>query len=81
VEITPTNSSINSGETQQYKAIGTLDDGTQVDITGSVNWSSSNTSVATISSTGLATAIATGTTYIVATSGNITGNTAVLTVN
>src|SRR5262249_30257396 len=29
IEITPTNSSINSGETQQHKAVGTLDDGTQ----------------------------------------------------
>jgi uncharacterized protein YjdB len=81
IEITPTNSSINSDETLQYKAVGTLDDGTQVDITDSVNWSSSNTSVATISSTGLATAITSGTTYIVATSGSITSNTAVLTVN
>jgi len=81
IEITPTNSSINSGETQQYKAVGTLDDGTQVDITDSVNWSSSNTSVATISSTGLATAVARGTSYIVATSGSMTSNTAVLRVN
>jgi trimeric autotransporter adhesin len=65
----------------QYIAWGTLDDGTKVDITDSVSWSSSNTSVATISRTGLATAVASGTTYIVATSGGIVSNNATLNVN
>jgi uncharacterized protein YjdB len=81
ITITPTSDSTSAGDTVQYKALGTLDDGTQVDITDSVTWSSSSTSVATISSTGLATAVASGTTYIVATSGSITSNTATLNVN
>jgi uncharacterized protein YjdB len=80
IAITPTDSSISSGGTQQYKAIGTLNDGTQVNITDSVTWSSSNTSVATIGNTGLATAQSNGTTYIVATSGSITSNTATLNI-
>jgi uncharacterized protein YjdB len=81
ITISPTSDSTNAGDTVQYKALGTLQDGTQVDITDSVTWSSSNKSVATISSAGLATAVASGTTYIVATSGSITSNTAILTVN
>jgi hypothetical protein len=81
ITITPTDTTITSSDTQQYTATGTLDDGSQLDITDSVTWSSSNKSVATISSTGLATAVASGATYIVATSGSITSNTATLTVN
>jgi uncharacterized protein YjdB len=81
IAVTPTSDSTSAGDTVQYKATGTLDDGTQIDITDSVTWSSSNTSVATISSTGLATAVASGTTYIVATSGSIVSNSATLTVN
>ena len=81
ITITPTNASTNAGDTVQYQALGTLQDGSQVDITDSVTWSSSNKSVATITSAGLATAVASGTTYIVATSGNITSNTATLDVN
>jgi uncharacterized protein YjdB len=81
IAITPTNDSTSAGDTVQYAAWGTLDDGTKVDITDAVSWSSSNTSVATISRTGLATAVASGTTYIVATSGSIVSNNATLNVN
>jgi uncharacterized protein YjdB len=81
ITISPTSASTNAGDTMQYQALGTLQDGTQVDITDSVTWSSSNKSVATINSAGLATAVASGTTYIVAKSGSITSNTATLDVN
>jgi uncharacterized protein YjdB len=81
ITITPTSASTNAGDTMQYQALGTLQDGSQVDITDSVTWSSSNKSVATINSAGLATAVASGTTYIIATSGSITSNTATLDVN
>jgi trimeric autotransporter adhesin len=81
ITITPTNATITSSETQQYTATGTLDNGNQVEITNSVTWSSSNKSVATISSSGLATAQGTGTTYIVAISGSITSNTTTLNVD
>jgi trimeric autotransporter adhesin len=81
ITITPTDATITSSETQQYTATGTLDNGSQVDITDSVTWSSSNKNVATISSSGLATAQGTGTTYIVAISGSITSNTATLNVD
>jgi trimeric autotransporter adhesin len=81
IAISPTSASIGSDQTEQFTAIGTLDDGTTVDITDAVTWKSSKTSVATINSGGLATAQGTGTTNITATSGSITSNTAVLTVN
>jgi hypothetical protein len=83
ISITPASQSISSGATQQYTAIGILQNGTTVDLTSSVTWSSSNTAVATIDSAGLATAqsvSSTGTTDITAKSGSITSNTAVLTV-
>jgi uncharacterized protein YjdB len=81
IAISPTTASISSGQTQQFTAIGTLQDGSTVDITDSVTWKSSKTSVATIDSSGLATGQSAGTANIQATSGSITSNTAVLTVN
>jgi len=81
IAISPTNASITSDQTKQFTAIGTLDDGTTVDITDAVTWKSADTSVATIDSSGLATAQGTGTTHITATSGSITSNTSSLTVN
>jgi trimeric autotransporter adhesin len=84
IEVTPTTASITSGESQQFVATATLDDGSTVAITDAVTWTSSNTSVATISSSGLATgqslASSSGTS-ITATSGSITSNSATLTVN
>jgi trimeric autotransporter adhesin len=58
-----------------------LTDGTTTDVADEVTWNSSNTSVATIGSSGLATAQATGTTNITAISGSITSNPAVLNVD
>jgi trimeric autotransporter adhesin len=81
IAITPNNASILSDGSQQFTAIGTLDDGTTVNITDEVTWNSSDTGVATINSSGLATAVATGTTNITASSGSITSNTAVLNVD
>lgn len=83
ISITPTSPSISSGSTQQFTAIGILQDGTTTDLTSSVTWTSSNTAVATIDSSGLATALtvsSTETTNITAQSGSITSNTAALTV-
>jgi uncharacterized protein YjdB len=81
IAISPTSVSISSGQTEQFTAIGTLQDGTTVDITDAVTWTSSKTSVATIDSSGLARGQSAGTANIKATSGGITSNTAVLSVN
>jgi plastocyanin len=80
IAVTPANTTIAPGNTQQYTAMGTFSDNTTADITNQVAWSSTNTAVATISNTGLASGVAAGTTTIMATQGNITGSTG-LTVN
>jgi trimeric autotransporter adhesin len=54
IEVTPTTVSITSGETQDFVATATLEDGSSVVITADVTWTSSNTSTATIASSGVA---------------------------
>ncbi len=80
IAVTPANTSITIGNAQQYTATGTYSDGTTKDLTGSVTWSSSHTSVATISTGGLATGIAAGSSVISATKGAYSAST-VLTVD
>jgi trimeric autotransporter adhesin len=81
--VTPATAAIAPGTKEPFKATGTFSDGSTQDITATVNWTSSNTSAATISNAvsiqGLATAVAHGTSTITATSGTIS-NTATLTV-
>ena len=80
ISVTPGNPSVPAEITGQFTASGTYSDGTTHDITTQVTWTSSDTSVATVNSSGLATAVAAGTTTITATSGSISGNTT-FTVN
>ncbi len=80
ITVTPANPSVRTGETAQFTSVATYSDNTTQNISGSVTWSSSNTSKATISNTGLATGVAVGTTTITATSGNISGTTALTVV-
>lgn len=85
IDVTPHTANISKTQTQQYTAMGHYSAGADVDITTSVTWQSSNTSVATISNTtptqGLATAVGTGTSMISATLGSITSNSATLNVD
>jgi uncharacterized protein YjdB len=72
-------SSIDPSQTTQ--ATATLRDASGNVLTGrTVTWSSSNTSIATVNSSGLVTAVSPGTAQIRATSGGVTGS-AALTVN
>lgn len=64
IDIEPENPTIAKDFTVQFTAIGIFSDGTTQDITSRVKWTSSNSSVATISSKGLATGISAGTTEI-----------------
>ena len=67
VTIQPPSASVTAGKTSQLTA--TLKDANGNTLTGrSIAWSSSNTNVATVSSTGLVTALAVGTTVITAAS-------------
>ncbi len=49
IEVTPGETFISSGIDAQFRAIGTYDDGSVVEITTDVQWTSSNTGLATIS--------------------------------
>ncbi len=84
IAITPANPAVPVGKTQQFKATGTFTGGKTRDVTSSVTWSSSATTVATISNAGtthgLASSLAAGTTIVKAAHGTIKATTA-LTVN
>jgi hypothetical protein len=76
ISVTPQNASLPIGATQQFTATGTFSDGSQGNVTASSAWSSSNSSVATVSTTGIATGITEGPTTIQAAIGSIYGSTA-----
>jgi len=80
ITVTPGSTSISLGVTAQFTANATWTDGTKQDITNSATWASSDTSVASISSSGLAASHATGSVTITASASGITGS-AALTVN
>ena len=75
IAVTPANPSIAKGATQQFTATGTYTDGSAQNLTSTVAWSSSNTTVATINSAGLATSVTTGTSTIQAALGPVIGST------
>lgn len=79
IAVIPANPSIANGTVQQFAAIGTYTDTSTQPLTTSVNWSSSNSGVATISnaagSNGLASTVAPGSSTITATLGSVSGST------
>ena len=83
ITISPIAPSIAAGTAKQFFATGTYSDSSTQDITDQVAWTSSNTSVASISNAssneGLSTSVAAGSTTITATLGAISSDT-VLTV-
>jgi uncharacterized protein YjdB len=80
ITISPSSQSVTAGDTVQYSATGHFSSGPDQVITSAVTWASSNSSVATIDSTGLASTLTAGTTTITASSGSITSNSSTLTV-
>ena len=78
ITITPANSSVAAGSTQQFTATGTFSDASTQDVTLNTHWSSSVASVATIANgpgAGLATTSGIGTTVIGGNSGGVTATT------
>jgi uncharacterized protein YjdB len=69
------------GQASQLTATETLSSGTTQDVTTTATWQSSNSSVATVSSTGVVTAVATGATTITAAYLGGTAGTLVVVVN
>lgn len=80
IAITPVNATISVGSNQQFSAEGTYSDGSVTDITSSVSWSSSDQTIASISSSGLAAAVAIGRPQLTATSGGIAVSTRLIVV-
>ena len=78
ITVTPLNPSIPRGMSQQFIATGTYTNGSTADVTSSVVWSSSNTSVAAISAGGSATGTNPGTTTITAALGSVAGSTTLI---
>ncbi len=74
IAVIPDNPSVSLGANQQFTAILSYSDGSTKDTTNLVNWSSSATAVATVSSSGLASALAAGSTTITATAESVTGS-------
>lgn len=79
VQITPSNTTIANGSSQQYTATAIFSDSSTQDVTDSTNWSSSQTAVASISNLaanrGLASALGLGTTTISGQFLGVTGTT------
>jgi uncharacterized protein YjdB len=76
ITVTPPTPTVVAGNTQQMTATGTYDDGSSKNITGTVAWTTSDPTIATIgSSSGLMTAVAQGTATITASQAAITGST------
>lgn len=79
IAVTPTASSIAKGGSRQFTAIASFSDASTQDVTSGAIWSSSDTSIATISNTagsnGLAQTLATGSTTISASYNGQSGST------
>ncbi|HTD25004.1 MAG TPA: Ig-like domain-containing protein [Terriglobales bacterium] len=74
--ISPRNPVVPNGTPKQFTVTGTYTGGSTQDLTNTVNWTSSSTTVATINSSGLATTIAQGSTTIRAALGSVSDSTA-----
>src|ERR1700686_5724636 len=79
ITVSPNQSSLPAGESEQLTAIGYFSDGSVQNLTQSATWSSSAPRIATINSAGLASGLIVGSTTIAAVSGTVQG-TAMLTV-
>lgn len=71
IAISPDNAVVTRGTSQQFTATGKYSDASTQDLTSTVSWSSSATSVATINSAGLANSVAYGQATIQASAGSI----------
>lgn len=74
ITISPSSPNVAAGATTQLVATAAFSDGTTLDITATVKWSSSDSGVATVGSTGLVTASVSGATTIRAEKDGITGD-------
>ena len=80
ISITPATQSAPKGTSVIYTATGSYSDGNFGDISGSVVWASSNTSVATVNGTGIASTLAVGATTVSASASGVNSNSVTLNV-
>jgi hypothetical protein len=80
ITISPASVNLSGGSTQQFVARGNYSDGSTADVSSLVTWASSNSAVATISSTGFAICGAVGATRITASLNGITSASASITI-
>ena len=80
IQVAPPSMSIGTGLGQQFTATAHMSDGTSKDVTTSVQWSSSDSNIASVNSAGMASGSAPGTVIITALSGSLK-STAALTVS
>lgn len=71
IQVAPQSMSIGAGATQQFKATAQMSDGSTKDVTTSVQWNSSDSTIASISTIGMATGSNSGTVTITALSGTL----------
>ncbi len=72
--VSPDNPSITVGSIQQFTAVEVLSDGTKRTVTNKATWTSANSDIASITSTGLASAVTEGTATLNASYGGVTGS-------
>ncbi len=75
IQLDPKNQSIALGLNMQYSALGIYSDASNLDISDSVSWSSSDTAKATMDTLGLASSLAEGTVSITANKDGISSST------
>lgn len=80
ISVTPSDTAITEGASQQFQAIGAYENGSTKDITGSVTWASLDPAVVTVkTSSGLATSVGPGSTTITASLSGVSGSATLMT--
>jgi uncharacterized protein YjdB len=74
ITVSPAQSSLPVGETQQLTATGNFSDGSTQNLTQSVTWSSSSSTIASVGSSGSVVANALGSATVTASSSSLTGS-------
>ncbi|MGB0037203.1 MAG: Ig-like domain-containing protein, partial [Candidatus Acidiferrales bacterium] len=80
IAVTPATATTPVSQTQQFTATGHFSDGSIQDLTATVTWTSSNTSIATINTSGLATGVIAGGPVTITAKQGAISNTASLTI-
>jgi uncharacterized protein YjdB len=75
IAVTPADSALQAGATQQFTATGTYSNGNTSVVTTSATWTSSSNTIATVSSAGLSGGVSTGKVTITATANDVSGDT------